>query len=452
MKILEQQDSGTCAKTLKIELPREEVTGELDEVYKEFIDNAAVPGFRKGKAPRHIVKMRYGKHLDKEAMTKAIENAVKKAAEELQLDPVTQPDLGDFDHETKDDPIVFEAKFEYRPNVDVGDYKTIRPTPPPSEVSEEDIAKALNQLREKNAMYASIDDRPAAENDFLNISCSATIDENPFLEATHSDITIELGSKRYIPGFEDALIGLNVNDEKGFSLTLPDDYPTEDKRGKEAKFLVKVKQIREKKMPELDDEFAKDMGAFGTLAELKERIAADLKQNLENRKQENIMESLRRELLERNVFDVPPSLVRGQYNYINAVQDMEYRRIGSSLEIAAKEDKGLLARNEKAAEEEVRISIILEKIAKKESIEIDDKDYDVYIARLARSSHTDPYAYKERIESRGLESYYRRLALEEKTLEYLKHLSESGDTESGSFESTESETAEETNGEAKAEE
>jgi len=449
LKILEQQDTGACAKTLKIELPREEVTGELDDVYKEFIENAAVPGFRKGKAPRHIVKMRYGKHLDKEALSKAIENAVKKAAEELKLDPVTQPDLGDFDHETKDDPIVFEAKFEYRPNVEVGDYKTIRPTPPPTEVSEEDIASALNQMRERNAMYASIDDRKAAENDFVNISCTATINEEPFAEATHNDITIELGTKRYIPGFEDALIGMGVNEEKEFSLALPEDYPAENRRGKEAKFHVKVMQIREKKLPELDDEFAKDMGAFKTLAELKDRIASDLKRNLVNRKEETLMNSIKRELLERNVFDVPPSMVRGQYNYINAVQDMEYRRMGRSLEMAAKEDKGLLARNEKAAEEEVRLSIILEKIAKNESIELDDKDYDAYIARLARSSQADPYTYKERIESRGLETYYRRLALEEKTLDYLKRISLSEETEPAV---TAGEAAAETNAAPEAEE
>lgn len=424
MKILEQQDTGTCTKTLKIEVPRDEVEGELQDVYKEFMQHAQVPGFRKGKAPRHIVKMRYGKLLDKEAVGKAIEEAFKEATKELNLDPVTQPDLGDFDPETTDDPIVFEAKFEYRPDIELAEYKDIRPEPPSTDVTENEIVETLNQIRERNATFQTIDDRPASENDHVNISSSATIDGEVFQEASHNDIVVEVGTNRYIPGFEDQIIGMDPGDEKEFTLTLPDNYPMEERRGKEAHFKVQVKQIREKILPELDDEFAKDMGNFETLNELKEHIRQDMLRRREGSKEEAIRQGIRQELLQRNQFDVPPSMVKAQYNYINAVQDMEYRRMGQSLERMAKQDEGLLARNEQAAEEEVRLSIILSKIAQKEDIEITDEEYEAYIYRMAQAAQGDPAMYKERIESQGMESHYRRLALEDKVLNYLHNLAE----------------------------
>ncbi len=424
MKILEQQDTGTCTKTLKIEVPRDKVESELQDVYKEFMQQAQVPGFRKGKAPRHIVKMRYGKLLSKEAVGKAVESALKEATKELNLDPVTQADLGDFDPETTDDPIVFEAKFEYRPDIELAEYKDIRPELPSTDITENEIVETLNQLRERNATFQTIDDRPASENDHVNISSSATIDGEVFQEATHNDVVVELGTNSYIPGFEDQIIGMNPGDEKEFTLTLPDNYPMEERRGKVAHFKVQVKHIREKILPELDDEFAKDMGNFDTLNELKEHIRQDLVRRREGSKEETIRQSICQELLQRNHFDVPPSMVKAQYNYINTVQDMEYRRRGQSLERMAKQDDSLLARNEQAAVEEVRLSIILSKIAQKEDIEITDEEYDAYIHRMAQAAQGDPVMYKERIESQGMESHYRRLVLEEKVLNYLHNLAE----------------------------
>jgi trigger factor len=213
---------------------------------------------------------------------------------------------------------------------------------------------------------------------------------------------------------------MKVGEEKSFSLTLPDTYPDENKRGQEASFEVKVKQIQEKKLPELDDEFAKDLGQFESLDDLKERIRKDLKHDLAHRREEKIEADLRQELLNRNQFATPPSMVRARYNYINAMQDMQYQRYGASLKTMAQQDEGLLARNEKTAEEEVRLSIVLDAIAQKEGLEISDDEYVAYINRLAREANADPKTYLIRIESQGLDTFYRRNALEEKVMNYLK--------------------------------
>jgi len=427
LKILEQQDTGTCTKTLKIEVPRDEIGSELDGVYKEFIENAAVPGFRKGKAPRSIVKMKFGKHLDDEAVNKSLEAGFKRALEELDLKPVTDPEFSEIEKEKEDEPVSFTAKFEYAPKVDEADYKDIKLDLPEMDVTEKEVVDALNHLRESNATYSSIDDRPVGDDDYVFISSNASIDGEPFPEATHDEIVVQIGSGQYIPGFEDAVKGMKIGEKKTIQLTLPEDYPNEEKRGLEAEFEIEAKQIREKHLAELDDEFAKDMGNFDSLDELKERIRDDLARNMVQRREDQKRGAVREELLKRNIFDVPPSMVRAQYNYINAVQDMELKRQGRSLENEAKQDEGFLARNEKTAEEEVRLSMLLHKIAEGESIELAETDYYAYVARMAQQANTDPSAYLRQISSQGMEAYYKRIALEQKVMDFILSLSEKPD-------------------------
>ncbi|MBI1389023.1 MAG: trigger factor [bacterium] len=427
MKILEQQDTGTCIKSLKIEVPQDDVNSELETVFKEFMTHASVPGFRRGKAPRKIVQMRFGKHLRQEAMAKAVESAFQNAVDELDVKPVNQPEISDVGDLKDDEPIVFEAKFEYVPPFELAEYKDIRPEPPQSEVSEKDVVQTLDRLRDNNAAYAAVEDRPVQDQDYVTISCQATIDGEPFREATHDEIPIQVGSNRYIPGFEDQLKGMNLEEEKTFTLTLPDEYPTESMRGKAAEFNVKIKRVQERRLPELDDEFARDMGDFESLADLKNRIREDLEANMEQHARDQLRQAIRDELVNRNQFPVPPSMVRGRYNLINAMQDAEFKRYGQSLESAAQQDEGLLTRNEETAEKEVRLSLVLDKIADVENLAVSDEDYLTYIAQMAQSAYADPATYLQRIKNQGMENYYRRLALEEKVIDELEKLARGGD-------------------------
>lgn len=417
MKILEQHDTGTCTKTLKIEVPRDAVNTELDNVYKEFIANAAVPGFRKGKAPRKIVQMRYGKHLNDEAINKAVENSFKEAIEEIKVKPVTRAEIKKIEKDNEDQPVVVEFKFEHKPMFELADISSLQIEQPSTEVSETDIDQVLNQMRERNAVFTSIDDRPVMENDVVVIQTKATFNDEPFPEGTNDEIQIAVGSKRYIQGLEDALIGMKIGESKTVALNLPDDFPDEEKRGKEVQFEILVKQITVKTLPELDDEFAKDIGPFESLEQLKESLRERYAQSAEQRRHEKLIQSIRQELLRLNQFDVPPSQVKAQYEYINTYQDSEYRRYGSSLESEVAQNKSLLDNNAKAAEEEVRLSYILEKIAEVDDIEITEEEFDEFLQRVSRGMDID--VFKKRIESQGIEGYYRKLALEEKVMDYL---------------------------------
>lgn len=420
LKILDQQETGTCTKVLKIEVPRETIEQEVEDVYREFMQHASVPGFRKGKVTRHVVQMRYGKLLQEEGINKAVEKAVQDAVRELDVEPVTTPEVKDIQKENVNEPVVFEAQFEYRPKIEVSEWKDIQITPLADEVSETEVVETLNRLRESSAMYETVDDRGATNGDIVTISSTASIDGEPFPEATNQEIRVQLGMGRYIPGFEEQLEGIKAGEEKSFTLTLPDTYPDEEKRGKEATFRVTVKQVQLRKLPELDDEFAKDLGNYENLDQLKERIRHDLQHNQVHRREEKIYEDIRQELLNRNQFATPPSMVQARYNYINALQDMEYKRYGQSLEQMAQSNQGLLAQNEKIAEEEVRLSMILDAIARQEGLEVTDNEYAQYIYRLAQQSNADPRTYLNHIESQGLDSFYRRNAQEEKVMAHIR--------------------------------
>lgn len=419
MKILETNDSAVCTKNLKIEVTPEEVDAERGDVYQQFMAHAEVPGFRKGKAPKKILRMRYGKHIDKEAIGKAVEKALREAFEEMDLRPVGEPEITEMNDSDPNQPVTFEARVEYIPPFELASYHDIEPQPPSTEVTEKEIDETLDRLRSQNATQVSVDDRPASEGDNVTIACEATIDGETFQEATHDEIPIELGSKRYIPGFEEELTGLQLNEQKTFSLTLPDDYPEESRRGKEAHFSVTVKQIQETRLPELDDEFAKDMGDFESLDDLKERIRQDLENNKVQQQQQEVRNQIRDELLNRNPIDVPPTMVKGRYNYIMAMQEAELQRMGRTVDDMIKEDENFLSRNEKAAEDQVRLSLILEKIADEENIAISDEEFMQYIQQIAMQSGMSPQMFLERLQQNNVEEFYRRQALEEKTLSTL---------------------------------
>ncbi|RJP26613.1 MAG: trigger factor [Candidatus Omnitrophota bacterium] len=428
MKILDQQETDICSKMLKIEVPMEDIDHELGDVYEEFMENASVPGFRKGKVPRSIAKMRFGKELRKEAVQKAMNSAFKKATEELDLDPIGAPDFKEIEDETKGEatekdetaPLVFETRFEYRPRLESVDYKDVVIEPPSTEVSETEVMDVINHMREENAMFATIEDRPVAREDHVTISSEATVDGMPFPEATHNEIVVQLGTGNYIPGFEDALIGMKLDEEKEVTLTLPENHPVEQNRGKDATFKIKIKQIREKRPPELDDEFAKDLGDYQSLNDLKERVREDLARRKEMEKNERIFQSIREELLKRNSFDVPPSMVNARYNYINASQDQELRRMGTSLEAITQRDEQHLERNKLRAAEDVRLSIILQTIGKQEKIEITEMEFANHIHQVAHRYNTDPKTFMKRIESEGLAHFFREEALEKKVLGILR--------------------------------
>lgn len=426
MRIIENNDTAACVKSLAVEIEVKELQEEIDKTYQEFSKNFDVPGFRRGHAPRKILKMRYGKHLEKQALQSAADQASEEAFKELNLRAASSPKFEEFGELQEGEPFTVRFNIEYFPQFDLAEYTDIRPTVESQHVTEKEIVERLEELRKASASFVSpSQQRGAQEGDVVTISSVGTIDGEPFAEATVENVVIELGSGRFLPGLEDGLIGLNLNEEKEIYLTIPDTYPIEDYRGKEAILKVKLSDLRERLLPEMDDEFAKDLGDFESLDHLKESIRTTLESTLDYRRRLEIREKTREELLRRNPIELPPSMIEARFNYINAIQEMDRRNAGEDP--AA--DSALLNKNREQAEKESRLTLILDEIAKKENIEITEDEYSRFITRLAVQNESDPVWYYQHIERYRLRAYYERLALEEKVLDWVVALG-AGEVES----------------------
>ncbi len=435
MKIVENTETSACVKSLKIEVPADDLRVEIDKTYDEFVKNVDIPGFRRGRAPRKILKMRYGKHLEKQALQQAAEQAFEDACKELDLRAASAPQFDEFGEIEEGKEFIVNVNAEFFPEFELADYTKIEPSKKKSRVTEKQVVEQLEELRKAAASFVSpAEPRGAQEGDVLTINSNAQIGEDPFPEATADGINLELGTGRYLPGLEDGLVGMKVDEEKDITVSIPDDYHVEDRRGKEAVLHVKVVDIRERELPELDDEFAKDLGDFETLDQLKEQVKESLKANADARQMQETREKVREELLKLNQFALPPSMIEARFNYINAVQDMDRRNAGASGE-----ESGLVSQNREQAEKESRLTLILDEISKKENIEVTPEEYATFISALAERNQSDPAWYYQQIEHYNLRPYYERLALEEKVVDHVIALGK-GEVESVAQKASEQES------------
>lgn len=447
MKIIENTDTAPCVKNLTLEVNSEQLNKEIDETYDEFSEKADVPGFRRGRAPRKILKMRYGRQLEKQAVQQAAEQACEDAFKELDIRAANTPQIDELGDVEAGSGFTFKVNVEYFPPFELASYTDIAPDVEEVKVTEKDIVERLEELRRTAASFITpAEPRGAQEGDVVTINSQATIDGEPFSEATVEDVRIEVGTGRYLPGLEDGLIGTNKGEEKDITLTIPDDYPAEERRGKEAVMHVKVTDIRECLLPELDDDLAKDLGDFESLDDLKKNISATMEAGLELRQSEAAREKIREELLTRNQFALPPSMIEARFNYINAIQDMDSRMAGASPDAA--NDSGLTGENRDQAEKESRLTLILDEIAKKENIEVTPEEYVTYVSLLAQRNQSDPMWYYQQIEQHQLRPYYERLALEDKVVNHVRAIG-AGEVEAAAV--SESEEAEQEPPETEAE-
>lgn len=443
MKILETVDKTPCSKTLTIEVTPEEIGKEIDSVYKELSTNAQIPGFRPGHAPLHLLKLRFGKHVAQEAKEKIVEKACKDALEELKIQPVGDPQVtpkGESKEEAKEEaqegqeqeqepkqeeefgkePFVFDFEFEFVPPFEVKDYKGLQVEVPKIETTDDQVREVLDSFRERNAILVPAPkDKAIGKEDIVTLAVEATCDGEPFPEATHESYSMEVGFGRHLPGFEDQLIGLKSDEEKTFELEIPEDYSLEKYRGKRAVLEVRVGQINRRELPELDDEFAKDL-SFESLDALKEKVRGNLEQQAERQRKDAIRAALRNRLVEDNAIAVPSAMVGAEFNYITALQNMELMQMGSSFDALGDKKDAVLAENRQRAEHRVRATLLLEKIAEAEEVKIGESEFFDYLESVAAAQGTDIDRFAGYVHKKGLEGYYHRLALEDKVLDFLR--------------------------------
>jgi len=390
---------------LEVEVAAPDVDTALGKAYRKVVKKVNLPGFRKGKVPRRILESRFGPEvLHEEALEELVPPAYEEALKEADIDPINQPEF-ELVQVEEGQPLLFNAIVEVIPEAELGQYKGLDAEQDEVEVDDLQVDNHIYMLREQNARLVPREDRAAQEGDMLLIDFTGYIDGEIFEGGEAEDYSLELGSQSFVPGFEEQLIGVNLNEETEVKVSFPEDYRNEELAGKEATFSVTIKQIKEKQLPELDDEFVKEVSEFETLDEMKADIKEKLLKNAEEQSKTKLEESLIEKVTEASSVDLPEVLVERQIDRM--IGDMEnYMRqqglgLDQFLELTGKNKEDLREENRPEAEKRTKANLVLDAIVKEEGITVDDSEVEEKIASIAESYNDKPERIKDILDKQG---------------------------------------------------
>lgn len=368
----------------------EDFRNAIEKAYKKNVGQIAIPGFRKGKAPRQIVEKYYGSEIFYEdAVNIVLPDAYDKALEEQNIEAVAQPEI-DVKSISKEDGVVFTAKVTVKPDFELGQYKGVETKKITHRTTEKDINAEIEKVRERNARQVNIEDRAAELKDTVTIDFEGFCDGVAFDGGKGENFDLTLGSGQFIPGFEEQLVGKNIGEEVEVNVTFPEEYHSEELKGKDAMFKVKINAIKAQELPELDDEFAKDVSEFDTFEEYKADVTKKLKEQNKEKAKKELEDKILEIICENTEIDIPEAMFETAVE--NQIRDfaMQLSYQGLSIEQYAQyTGQTLDAMKEQlrpGAEKQVKTSLILEKIAKVENIEVTDKEVDAELEKMAEQS------------------------------------------------------------------
>jgi len=391
-------DVSETQKTLTIEIPTEVVDAEFDRVARGYTKQARLPGFRPGKVPQTLVKQRFKDQILHDVMHGLIPRAVEEALQERGIEPVDTPNIKDVALE-EGQPLKFTAAVETVPSFDPGDLSAITLHRPPVQVTEEAMDDMLKRLRERAGKLEPVEGRPVAEGDVIIADLDRTGPDGTVDH--HEGITLQLGAPGNPPGFDPNLFGLNEGDAKTFTIHFPESYPAEELANTEQTYAVTVKGIRRRVLPELDDEFAKDVGAFESLAALRDRIRADLQEEAQENSRRQVRGDLFKQLSSRITFELPASLVDREMDR----RLEEFARQLMSQHVDPREAGIDWAQFREAQREPARDAVasalVLDEIARREQITVSAEDVDKEIERFATRAGRTPAALRAQLEKEG---------------------------------------------------
>ena len=411
------------ANEIKLELTVE--AEKFDEAIKKVYFKSAkyfnIPGFRKGKAPIQIVEKYYGKEIFYEdAFNEVAGEALEEAVKENNLEVVSRPDIEVTQIEKGKD-LIFTAIMQTKPEAKLGKYKGIEIKKIEYNVSDEDIEHELSHMQEHNSRLISVEDRPVESGDITTINFEGFVNGEAFEGGKAENYDLEIGSNSFIPGFEDQIIGMKLEEEKDIKVTFPEEYFSKDLAGKEATFKVKVNEIKKKELPKLDDEFAKDVSEFDTLKELKEDIKAKKeKQNKEREKYET-QDAVIKAVCENIKVDIPSGMVETEVE--NMVKDIENRlsyqglKLDQYLQMMGKTEEEMKKEYEPQAIEAIKSRLALEAVIKEEKIEATEKEIEEKMKEMAKNYGKEND--EEFMKNENVKNYMKQGIESEKAIEFL---------------------------------
>ncbi len=372
---------------LEVEVSVERVEAALDKAFQKVVKKANVPGFRKGKVPRSIFEARFGvESLYNDAIDILLPEAYSEAVEEAGIFPVDRPEI-DIDQFGKGQTMKFKAKVTVKPEVKLGEYKGVEVPVSEVDVTDAEIAEELERLQTRHAELIVVDEEAAANGDTVSIDFDGYVGDEAFEGGKAENYALELGSGSFIPGFEEQVVGMSTGDSKDVNVTFPETYHAAELAGKDAVFKVKLHEIKRKQLPELDDEFAKDVSEFDTLDEYK----ADLKTQIADRKKRENDAARENAVVEavaaKAEVEIPEAMIEGEVENMMRDFDNRLRQQGMNLEMytsfSGQTVEDLRAQMKSDAEKRVLNNLVLEAIAKEENISASEEDIEKELQTMA---------------------------------------------------------------------
>ena len=416
-------------REISVEIPAAEVARETETQMQRYQKSARLPGFRAGHVPASIIKQRFGDGLKNDVAEALIPKYFRREAEKQGLIPVSQPRVTDL-HMHDGEPLTFKASFEVLPEIQVEGYKDLRAEHPEIVISDEEVEQALNSVREQHATYATVEGRALAEGDFAQASMDGKPkDGKDVVDAKSNpvhmdDVLIEIGGKNTVPEFSQNLTGASAGEERVFDVSYPEDISDKRLAGKTFVYTVKVNGIKQKSLPELNDDFAKELGEFTSLDQVRKQIRENMDAEKRHTAEHEAKDKLVAELVKRNDFEVPESLIDRQ---IDVRLERGLRALaaqGMKMEDLKKMDLPRLRAGQRdQAVQDVKSSLLLERIADLEKIEVGDDEVNREVESLAQQSKQTSEAVRARLTQDGGLDRIRIRIRSEKTLNFLYHQS-----------------------------
>jgi trigger factor len=417
------ETTSSTRREIAVEIPVEEVNRETASLIQKYQKLARIPGFRRGHVPASIIRQRFSEDLKSDVVEALVPRYFRKEADKQGLIPVSQPQVTDL--QLKDnEPLRFKASFEVMPEIKVEGYKELRADKPEITVTDEEVQQSLDGVREQHATFTSVEGRALADGDYAQVSLDGKpkdAHENSEDKPVHMDeVLVEIAGKNTMPEFTENLRGALPGDERVFEVTYAADAQEQRLAGKTFTYTVKVQSIKQKTLPELDDQFATQLGEFKTLDEVRQRIREGMESERKHAAEHEAKDKLVAELVKRTEFEVPEALVDRQ---IDVRLERGLRALaaqGMKAEDIKKMDLNRLRVGQREqALQEVKASLVLDKIAEEEKIEVSDEEIDREIDALATQSKQTPEAIRARLTRDGALDRIRNRIRSEKTLDFL---------------------------------
>jgi trigger factor len=413
------EEINSIKKKMNVEVPEEQVIKEVDSFYRELSQKAKIKGFRPGKVPRNILERHFKDYVKTEVMQKLIQESYPQALSEAKLHPISNPliDPGEMEGGK---PFQYAATIEIKPEIKLEGYIGLKIEGKKEGAKDEEVEERLKNLQNIHAQLKTISDpRPVQPGDFVILDYEASMENKPLDEGKATDFTVEVGSGRFIPNLEEKLVGLKPDEEKDLEVSFPEDYGYKKWAGKTLSFHVKIKEVKEKILPILDDEFAKDLGDYSSLEDLRLKLREEIEKEKKLILERQLKDQMVEQLLQANSFEIPESLVEEQTRTLVSDTKMRLASQGVDFKNLGLSEEKLQGDYREMAQKQVRTFLILEKIADQEGITVTDGEAEDRVREISERIHQKFDVVRRYYDKNGLIPEVKAGIMSEKILNFL---------------------------------